>query len=152
MADIGATARRKKKVTDIDPVEPPTMEAAAKAIDGPSNDSQGVGGVGPDHLFALDYTDSRGHVWRGEFRCRALTIRDRVQVGLTRARLAGGLSPAVLDGDTLDLLEMQAHLAVVLEEGPDWAEKLSDFHDVGLIAAIYKEVSEHEARFWGATR
>ena len=56
----------------------------------------------------------------------------------------------VIDGATLNLLEMQAHLAVAIDDCPEWAADLGSLYDVGVVAAIYKEVASHEAGFWGA--
>lgn len=126
--------------------------AAATATPGPSNDATGKDGVGATKTFTLDYTDKRGHRWEGEFGCHVLTIRERVQVGLMKSRLAGGLPPQALDPLTDSILEMQSHLAFALDKRPEWAadEKLEGFRDVNLIEAIYKEVIDHEGRFWGA--
>ena len=55
----------------------------------------------------------------------------------------------MVDAATLNLLEMQAHLAVALDDAPPWASDLGELYDVGVVAAIYREVASHEARFWG---
>lgn len=153
---IGAKRRRstKKSNIGIEPVKvPKTAKLAVKEtkLAGYLNDAKGKdGAVEETHTFTLDYTDQRGYHWSGNFKTHVLSIKERTIVGLTRARLSGGVHPDQLDVTTLSLLEMQAHLAVSLDEHPDWAEDLSSFNDVGVIASIYEEVASHEARFWGA--
>ena len=147
---IGAARRAKAPSTDIEPV-PATDPTVAAAKTGPEYDGEGAGGVSARHTFELDWTDLRGYRWTGSFTCDVLTIAQRPQVGLTRARLLNGVSPHLLDPETLDILEMRAHLAVALVKAPDWMKKLGDFRDINLLGAIYKEVASHERRFWGAT-
>jgi hypothetical protein len=122
----------------------------AAALDGPKHDDKGAGDIPSALVFDLDYLDRRGRRWQGRFRSHILTIRERMQVGLVRARLAGGLPPMALDAATVDILEMQAHLAVALDQAPEWAATLQDVRDVNVLGAIYKEVASHEVRFWGA--
>ena len=151
-AEIGSKARKKRKRS-----APPTPtkglevveQGDAKLVLGPANDSSGVSGVRADHVFELDYTDSRGYRWEGHFKCHILTIKERCAVGLTRSRLTANTPSQVIDGATLNLLEMQAHLAVAIDSCPEWAEDLGELYDVGVVAAIYKEVASHEAGFWG---
>ena len=149
MSSIGPSARRRKSKTGPSIPVTPTAEAAATTI-GPDNDNVGADGCGPEHTFTLDYTDRRGRKWSGEFRSHVLTIRERAQVGMVRAQLAAGMAPIGLDAATLDLLEMQAHLAVALDTAPDWASDLGGLHDPAVLGAIYGEVAGHEARFHGA--
>lgn len=151
---IGAAKRKPPKatVTDTEPAAVPTPQEAAQAakgISGPANDAKGANGVDANHEFDLDYTDSRGMLWTGHFKTHVLTLGEKTQVGLTRARLAGGVSPISLDPQTLDILEMQAHLAVALDGGPEWAKNLSGIRDINVLAEVYKEVLSHEERFWG---
>ena len=152
-AAIGASKRKPvKPATGIEPQEQPSpAETAktAKAKRGDLNDDKGANGVDSETTFDLDYTDRRGHHWSGSFDTHILTINEQVQVGATRARLAGGLSPDMLDQATLDVLEMQAHLAVAITRSPEWAKELHNFRDIWLLRAIYKEVLTHEQSFWG---
>ena len=145
MSGIGPAARRARKSATSPEV--PTIPTAADAASllGPANDKVGADGCGPEHTFTLDFTDQRGRKWTGEFRCHVLTIRERAQVGLVRSQLCAGMAPVALDASTLDLLEMQAHLAVALDTAPDWASDLGGLHDPGVLAAIYGEVASHEA-------
>lgn len=143
-AAIGTRARKKRTQKKIAVVEP--AEVAQKS--GPENDGQGVGGLSPHHTFDLDFTDRRGYHWTGRFKCHVLNIRERASVGLTRSRLTANTPASVIDPATLNILEMQAHLAVALDECPDWAESLGDLYDVAVISEIYKEVASHEANFW----
>ncbi|MAD95955.1 MAG: hypothetical protein CMB99_01375 [Flavobacteriaceae bacterium] len=150
-SSIGPEGRKGGGGIPVAPASPSPSEAAVVSpLGSPANDDKGAGGVLADHEFTLDYTDSRGHRWHGVFRCHILTIAERARVGLTRSNLAGGISPASLDGDTLFNLEMQAWLAIALDQAPDWAADLRSLRDVRLLGSIYEEVAQHEARFWGA--
>ena len=144
-AEIGPASRKKRVFlpNDVEVVESPSVET------GPENDSRGATGLSPKHSFDLDYTDRRGRHWTGAFACHVLTIKERATVGLTRARLTANTPAGVIDASTLNILEMQAHLAVALDSCPAWAEALGDLYDVGVVAEIYQEVASHEARFWG---
>ena len=145
----------RKAPTGITPTIPqPTEvihpEPVIEPSPGPENDSKGVGGIGPSYSFKLNYLDQRGYFWEGLFDCHVLTVRERVSLGLTRARMMSGVPLQSIDQATLNILEMQAHIAVVIEKGPKWLAKLADFHEVGVLTAIYREVASYEARFWGA--
>lgn len=149
MSSIGPTARRKSPTGPTVPTTP-SAEQAVKRTGGPDNDNVGADGCAPEHDFVLNYTDARGRVWSGAFKCHVLTIRERAQVGLVRSQLSAGMPPAGLDAATLDLLEMQSHLAVALDSAPTWAKDLGGLHDPSVLGAIYGEVAGHEARFHGA--
>jgi len=152
-AEVGSAARKRKKT------KPPTQRAGTglevvepleSGIVGQDHDHEGVGGIAAKHTFQLDYKDRRGYVWTGTFTCHVLTIKERSAVGLTRSRLTANTPSEVIDQVTLNILEMQAHLAVALDASPDWAKDIGALYDVGVVGAIYKEVASHEARFWGA--
>lgn len=156
-AEIGSAARKRKRKasspktaassskTGLEVTEPGD---ATKALSGHENDGTGANGLSADHSFTLEHLDSRGYVWRGRFRCHILNIRERAAVGLTRSRLTANTPAEVIDAATLNLLEMQAHLAVAIDEAPEWAADLGALYDVGVVAAIYREVASHEAGFW----
>jgi hypothetical protein len=152
MTSIGPASRREKKSKTGVPVpEIPTAEEVVEILSGPPVDNLGADGViKPEYEFELDFKCVRGRMWSGRFKCHVLTIRERAQVGLIRSRMATGMSPLSMDGSTIDLLEMQAHLAVALDDAPDWAGDLGGLHDPSVLGAIYKEVASHEARFWGS--
>ena len=148
---IGAVKRqRKKPPTKVEPVEAITAKEAAKETKpvGHQNDSKGCNNSESTKTFDLDYTDNRGFHWSGSFTTHILTIGERASVGLTRSRMCGGVAIDAIDETTLSMLEMQAHLAVCLDLFPSWADDLSQIRDVGVLAAIYGEVAEHEATFW----
>lgn len=149
-SDIGADRRRRIGGVPVDEVEDPRDAAeAVTSRAGHKHDDEGKDGVPHELEFDLDFTDSRGYHWRGSFKTHILSISERAQVGLTKSRLAGGLSVSVIDGETSLILEMQAHLAIALLKWPDWAEELGSIRDVNVLGAIYKEVVSHEERFWG---
>ena len=145
-AAIGTSARKKRTQKKIKVVEPAPVSPGGKA--GPENDNRGITGLSPFHSFDLDFTDRRGYRWEGRFKCHVLTIKERAAVGLTRSRLTVNTPANVIDPATLNILEMQAHLAVALDECPDWANSLGDLYDVAVISEIYREVASHEANFW----
>jgi len=130
------------------------MDAAKASIDaGPGNDNKGAKGILPDHEFVLDFLDRRGRKWSGRFKVHALTIRDRMTIGVTRGRLAQGVSVQALDSATLEQLEVQSHLAVAVDESPPWWSAIMDGRDAyafDVLGAVYEEVAKHERRFWGA--
>jgi hypothetical protein len=142
MSKIGAAGR---KVRDRE-----TLTEAA-AVSGPANDRKGANGVPPGHSFSLDFVDNRGYRWEGTFKFHVLNTREKINVGLVKSRLSGGVAAHLLDSITSHMLEMLAWLAVALDEAPDWAsgDALETLYDPGVIEAIYKEVAEHEARFHG---
>ena len=156
-AEQGIGAGRGKPKTPvnigIEPVAIPDSPKEAvqeSKLPGDLNDHKGVDSlVESTKTFTLDYTDQRGYHWGGTFKTHILTIKERTVVGLTRARLSGGVPPESLDSTTISILEIQAHLAVSLDDAPDWADNLVEFRDIGVLAEIYKEVASHEAQFWG---
>ena len=145
---IGPASRRAQ--TGIEVPDVPSIDVAKAMEDGAENDRYGANGVPLVVPFDLDYVDARKRRWTGTFKFRALSVREKLQVGLTRARLAGGLSPASLDPGTNQILEVLAHLAVALVETPEWAKDLSKVHDEGVLATLYEEAARHERRFHGA--
>ena len=158
VVEIGAVKRRREgpppvpksngdtSPTGVTVASPP---AVTKPF-GPDHDNIGADSVKAKHAFDLDYTDQRGYHWSGKFRCHVLTIRERAAVGLTRSKLTANTPPEMIDASTLNILEMQAHLALALDDAPEWANELGEIYDVGVLGAIYQEVASHEARFWGA--
>lgn len=150
--DEPITPRREKRATSptgLDPVAtvPRAAEADAAARPGPQADAEGVDGVTAAHAFTLDHVDARGHRWQGSFRCHVLTIRDRLRVGIVRARLLGGQPPESVDASTVGLAEQVAHLTVALDDAPDWFKTIEDVREPGLLDAVYREVAAHEERF-----
>jgi hypothetical protein len=154
---IGRAARdaaRAPTGVDVPPVPAlaDAVSAARASTSGPMQDRLGADGLGPEREFTLDYLDGRGRKWGGDFKVRVLTIKDTVQLGLVKARLAGGIPLTHLDGDTAYTLEVLAHLSVAIVASPPWAKDLLALHDAGVIGAIYEEVAKYEARFRGAKR
>ena len=138
------------------PPKAPTVSSESDAVravtakDGADNDAHGANGTPEEHTFALDFMDSRGRRWTGQFKSRILSIEQRVQVGLIKSRLAGGAPLSSLDDTTQTMLEMRAHLAMSLTLRPKWANDLGKLRDVQVLTALYAEVAQHEARFWGS--
>ena len=155
-ANLPTIGRASRAETGVSVPPVPTLEAAVSAArastSGPMQDRIGADGIGPEREFTLDYLDQRGRKWAGDFKVRVLTIKDTVQLGLVKARLAGGIPLTHLDGDTAYTLEVLAHLSVAIVASPPWAKDLLALHDAGVIGAIYEEVAKYEARFRGTKR
>jgi len=155
LGKVGRQERRESITGEVIP-DVPSAPEAAKAVKlgepGPRMDKIGANGVLPEHEFDLDFTDHRGRVWQGRFKCHALTVRERIQVGLVRSRLSGGIAPHALDVFTSDLLEILAHLAVALDDAPAWAKggQLEQLLATEVVQAIYEEVANFENRFHSA--
>lgn len=158
MSGIGATGRKQtgplaeavaaSTPGDNEPT-PDEIVASLAGKSGPESDGIGGDGVGPEWSFNLDHTDSRGRIWTGEFKAHVLTTRDRMTVGLTKARLSMGVPYDLLDPVTRNLLEVLAHLEVCLDARPPWAGDLTAIYDQGVLGAMYEEVVKYEARFHG---
>ena len=142
-SQIGKRQSPKKSKTGITVVE----QGGVKS--GPENDSTGCEALPPEFDFDLDYTDQRGFHWTGKFEAHVMNVSERAAAGLTRARMLAGMPLSSVDESTINLLEMQSHLAVVVDDCPKWAEDLTKIYDLGVIGAIYEEVASYEARFWG---
>ena len=101
--------------------------------------------------FEIDWRDPQGNRWRGHFRNKVLTVGQRRQVKIIKAKLAADLTVAALDADVWILNEKLAHLMVSLDqtvEGfPKWARKLDDLFYEELIDLLYTEIVSHEATF-----
>ncbi len=123
------------------------VSGAKASTSGPLNDAVGADGEGPDRDFTLDFVDERGRRWAGDFKVKVLTIKDTIQLGLIKARLAGGVPIAHLDPDTALTLEVLAHLSVAIVARPPWAKDLMGLYDTGVVSALYEEVAKYEARF-----
>lgn len=150
-----ASAIGPNRGADKPAVAPPTPDpkeaaAAVKDRSGPDYDDKGAEeGVGDIFSFEVDYEDKgRSLRWRGRFRAHVLTLAEKAQVGITRARLTNNTPIDALDAATIQILEMQAHLAVAIDSGPDWW-KPNKLRDVNVLHAVYAEVAKYERRFWG---
>jgi hypothetical protein len=102
-----------------------------------------------EYTFTINYKNARGKVYKGEFTNKIITIRERQQIGIIRARLQGGLNSSAFDPLTEEINLMIAHLMVSLKEFPKWAEDIAGIEDVELLQTIHAEVASHEAYFFG---
>ena len=148
MSGIGAAGRAAAAIEKVEGIDP--EKAVKPNMPGPEADGIGSKGLGPEWAFQLDYDDQRGHKWTGEFKAKVLSTRDRITVGLTKARMANGISSGMLDPQTDSLLEVLAHLTVAIVARPPWAADLTAIYDQGVLGAIYSEVVRYEGRFHGA--
>ena len=102
-----------------------------------------------EYAFKFRHVTPRGHVYVGEFTNKILTLFEKQQVKVTKARMAGGVPVAALDAVIWDLNERIAHMTFSLIDRPDWAQELTEIYDEDVIYALYEEVASHEARFFG---
>lgn len=102
-----------------------------------------------EYPFDFKWKSPNGKLWKGHFVNKILSIADRQNVGLMRARLGGGMPSDSLDGFTHEINLIIAHLTYSLVESPDWAQDLRELNEVPLIQALYMEVASHEATFFG---
>lgn len=145
--------RASRTAIGVDAPSVPSLAEAAKVrvdLNGPFNDKTGVDGIGPQRSFTLRYVGYGDRVWAGDFTMKVLSVKDTIQVGLVKARLAGGIPLADLDPNTAFTLEVVAHLTVAIVAAPPWAKDLLSIYDGNVLGAIYQEVTAHEARFRGA--
>jgi len=101
------------------------------------------------YVFAFKWTDGRGKLWEGEFENKILTLKERQQAGILRARLQSGLPVDSLDALTQEINLMIAHMSISLQDKPDWAEDLQAQTNIQLVQSLYEEVNGHEATFHG---
>lgn len=101
------------------------------------------------YTFNFKWKDGRGKLWEGTFTNKILSIKEQQGVGVMRATLSGGVDARALDVYTAEINAMIAHLSFSLIQTPKWADDLRELKDVKLLQAIYQEVADHEAMFFG---
>ena len=104
-----------------------------------------------EYTFDFDWTSPTGKRYKGKFTNKILTIGERQDVGLARARLTGGLPAYSFDEFTREINMIIAHLTFSLVRSPDWAKDLTELPEVSVLHEIYTEVASHEAIFFGRT-
>lgn len=102
-----------------------------------------------EYTFKFDWTNPVGKRYQGEFTNKILTIADKQNVGIMRARLGGGMPVESLDGLTIEINLMVSHMTFSLIKTPTWADDLRALIEHELIQEIYMEVASHEATFSG---
>jgi hypothetical protein len=126
---------------DIEQAIPPTPEKEVDSLENPKSNRE--------YPFLFQWEDSKGKRWEGKFVNKILSVGEQSMVGVMRARLAAGAPIEALDPLTVEINLMIAHMTFSLVEKPEWANDLRGLLDVGLLQAIYMEVSSHEAFFFG---
>jgi len=101
------------------------------------------------YIFNFSWEDGRGKTWEGVFANKILSIKEQQAVGVMRASLNGGIEFKAMDPFTAEINLIISHLAFSLVQKPEWAEELRELKDVSLLQALYGEVAEHEATFFG---
>jgi len=138
MADMPENAEELKKTIEREVDSEKEMEKA-----------QEEARMQKQYAFSIKWKDGTGHVWKGDFVNKILSIRERQMAGVMRARLGNALPAESLDPLTQELNLIISHLAFSLTEKPDWAEDLQAIEHVALLQLIYMEVMAHEATFFG---
>lgn len=100
-----------------------------------------------EYTFAFDWTDARGRRWTGTFTNKIVTLYQRRLIGLTRARVLGGLPIESVDVATQTLIHMSVWLQTSLTARPNWFADPDTLNDDALVAAVFEEVAAHEATF-----
>lgn len=109
--------------------------------------------------FELDVRgDTTNQPFRGTFRCKILTRKDRASVAKHRAFLNGPLE-GQLDLGTLTYHYMVAYLRFALTEYPKFWEESDlgyDLYDTNVVEEVYKQVMKFEEDWmrevWGEER
>jgi len=99
--------------------------------------------------FDFKWKDGRGKLWEGHFVNKILSIAEQQSVGITRAKLAGGMPTSTIDPLTAEINLIISHLTFSLEDKPDWAKDLRKLNNIELLQNLYQEVADHEAMFFG---
>ena len=98
--------------------------------------------------FAIDEKIGRRE-YKGRFKNKILTLEDKLRVGNVRSLLTNQAPWEALDPDTRLLSEIQAHLAISLQEKPRWFDS-TKLHDSRILYRVYRRVQEHESFFRGS--
>ena len=101
------------------------------------------------YTFSFSFTGAGGRVYAGTFTNRVPDVRTRMQIGVLRAQLGGGMPVESLDGLTRELNQIVAHLTFSLETRPSWANELRNLEETEVLYKLYEEVMAHEATFLG---
>lgn len=101
------------------------------------------------YSFHFSHTDGRGKVWEGDFVNQILNIKQRGQAAVLESTLNAGQPSDSINPLMGGIHRAIAHMVFSLEKRPPWAQDLREFHDTGLIVALYEEVAAHEDMFLG---
>lgn len=142
--------QRRLKATHLESSEEDLKEAIELATSGGKPETP----VGDDpkdkeeYVFTLDWTDSRGKHWGGQFTNKILDINEQGQRDVLQASIQGGLPFEAFSRFAQDRNLAVAHMTYSLIKRPKWAKDLRKLKDPELILAIYEEVVAHEVTFW----
>lgn len=143
------------KVPDIDAERAAVREAAAEHNDAESDAPDPKGQE--VYTFDISVTEGSGRVLEGKFTSRILSMDERIELGVLAARMALFTRWDSLDPDTQWLCTVQAHLTISLDvdkggQRPRWFKLAGKeaILNTRVLAAVYAEVSAHEAFFRGS--
>lgn len=102
-------------------------------------------------IVHLNYTSTEdGTVYQGQFTVRRLTVRNKTQIAVRKTQLNGGMhyeeSGAGIDEHTDTLNYMLAAIEIGIASAPPWF-KLDEIYDMGLVSAVFKEVTAFQDTF-----
>ena len=95
------------------------------------------------------YENGRGEVLEGTLQNRILKVGQRIKVDLDRSQRCGGVPPESMSARAYSLLYAICWLKESIVSAPDWAQNLAETEEEGLVEEIWRQVSDHEARFHG---
>jgi hypothetical protein len=108
-----------------------------------------------EYTFDIDIVDGAGKHLKGTFTNKILSIEERMNVGLSVARMTGGIPYISLDEESAGLIETVAQLNACLKKPwPPWFVLYGDdaLKSTRALYAIFAEVAAHEATFRGPSK
>jgi len=103
----------------------------------------------PVAVFNIDTVEpSSGTRYKGTFRTKVPTLRERDSIGLVTATLAGGVPWESLPGITRYRLERRATFTICIIEQPDWFKDPAAFLDDAVPSMVYSKIIEHFTTFF----
>jgi len=82
----------------------------------------------------------KGVNYSGSFTAKMPSIADRINIGVTRAKILDGAKSVSVDNFTDDIIFMTAFLDSVLTSKPKWFD-FNAFDDIGFLREVYIGVS-----------
>lgn len=125
------------------------IDAIEAAVDGAPKPEPLPEPVPRAKVIHISYRLGDGLILEGACTYTVPGVKQEHQIGLRCAQLAGGLT---LDPFTAQLVEQIAYIEVTVANRPPWFKEPRELPDPGLLAAVYREVKQHEARFRVGTR
>jgi hypothetical protein len=151
----GAAAPQQPKIPDfsmphIQDVRAQVAQAFSRPTAPPKAAPVVDGRLEREYTFDFAYTDLRGHVWKGTFTNRVMSVGDKAQHGIICAKRRQALPPDAVSATTYELIYTATWLEMSLQKPiPAWAEDPFSLTDDALLLALFEEVARHERIFRG---